>query len=105
MKVMNCQDKTAVPAGPDRFGFYFRQAQVDKCINFDGASGPLDFDNETGEALSDIATWCVRRNSNGSYGFDPPLGGYYSAENQAVIESDPPLDLSSNEWCAPAVDK
>jgi branched-chain amino acid transport system substrate-binding protein len=106
MKLMSCLDKTKVPAGPDRFGFYFRKAQTDKCINFDGASGPLDFDNDSGEALSDIGMWCVRSsNSNGGYGFDPPLGSYYSVERGAVVDSTPPLDLSSSEWCLPAADK
>jgi ABC-type branched-subunit amino acid transport system substrate-binding protein len=105
MKLMSCGGKTRVPAGSDRFGFYFRQAQTDKCIDFDGASGPLDFNPETGEALSDIGMWCVRRNSDGSYGFKPPLGNYYSVEKGAIIDSDPPLDLSASEWCAPAADE
>lgn len=64
MKRMTCMDKTKVPAGPTNFSGHFQNAAQNQCIDFDGVSGPLDFDNDTGEASSDIAIWCPERNGN-----------------------------------------
>jgi len=103
MKHMSCHDKPPVPVGPTGFSGHFRDAATDGCIDFDGASGPLDFNPDTGEALSDIGMWCVRRNPDGSYGFEPPLDSYYSV-NDSAVAVDPgkaPLDLSKAGWCAP----
>ena len=36
----------------------FGKAMTEPCIDFEGTSGPLDFNNDTGEAPSDIALWC-----------------------------------------------
>jgi len=36
-----------------------------QALNFEGASGPLDFDVQTGEALSDIQVWCLPKDKNG----------------------------------------
>jgi hypothetical protein len=104
MKQVSCKGKSVAQAGQD-FSNSFKRAEMDGCIDFEGASGPLDFDPNTGEALSDIGMWCVRRNSDGSYGFKPPLASYYSVEKSAIIESKPPLDLSAPGWCAPAADE
>ena len=101
MKHVSCQNMTKVPAGPGNFSGYFTTAANAGCINFDGASGPLDFNPDTGEALSDIAMWCVRRNQNASYSFEPPLDSYYSVAESAVIEGKPALDLSKPGWCTP----
>ena len=100
MRNVSCKGKTKVPAGSDRFSAYFKTAEIEGCIDFDGASGPLDFNPDTGEALSDIAMWCVRRNSAGTFGFEPPLQSYYSVEEGLIIDSKPPLDLSQPGWCA-----
>ena len=64
-------------------------------------SGPLDFDNATGEAVSDIAMWCLRQDGD-AISFDPPLESYYSASDRAVVRSNPPLDLTQSDWCKPA---
>jgi len=98
---VSCKDmgKTNVPVGPGDFSRYFTAAANQACIDFEGASGPLDFNPDTGEALSDIATWCMRPNSDGSFGFEPPLEGYYSVEAGGIIDSHPP-DLSQAGWCA-----
>ena len=37
-------------------------------IDFNGASGPLDFDLTTGTAPSDMIIWCVRKNPNSATG-------------------------------------
>lgn len=48
-------------------------------IDFDGASGPLDFDVLVGEAPSDIQLWCVVHGASpGEYVFDT-TGRYYDA--------------------------
>jgi ABC-type branched-subunit amino acid transport system substrate-binding protein len=106
LKQVSCKGKSVAQAGQN-FSDSFQQAQADGCIDFEGASGPLDFDPNTGEALSDIGMWCVRRNSDGSYGFRPPLGSYYSVEKSAIVdvEGEPPLNLSAAGWCAPAADE
>ncbi len=64
MKHMTCKDTTVVPAGPNGFSGYFQDAAKNQCIDFDGVSGPLNFNNETGEASSDIAIWCPERSGN-----------------------------------------
>ena len=40
--------------------------QAGKTINVNGASGPLDFDLETGEAPSDIQVWCMPKDAQGN---------------------------------------
>src|SRR4029079_19470411 len=50
---------TTVKVGPTGFGGYFTTAASTQCIDFEGASGELDFDNQRGEATSDIAMWCL----------------------------------------------
>ena len=88
---------TPVPAGTNNFSGYFRIAANGDCIDFEGASGPLDFDPDTGEALSDIAMWCVRRNPAGGFGFEPPLKGFYSVVERSIVENT--IDLSQRGWC------
>ena len=101
MRRVSCKEtgKTNVPVGPQGFSGYFTAAANQGCIDFEGASGPLDFNPDTGEALSDIAIWCMRPNSDGSFGFEPPLDGYYSVEESRIVDSNPP-DLSQSGWCA-----
>ena len=100
MRNVSCdKPEKKVPAGPSGFSRYFTAAENDGCIDFEGASGPLNFDPDTGEALSDIGMWCVRRNSSGSYGFEPPLQSFYSVKDRAIDEGTPPLDLSQPGWC------
>jgi branched-chain amino acid transport system substrate-binding protein len=104
MQKVSCKEAgeaSRVPVGPNGFSGYFTRAANHGCIDFDGASGPLDFNPDTGEALSDIATWCMRPNSDGSFGFEPPLDGYYSVLDGKIDDPNPP-DLSQPGWCAPA---
>jgi hypothetical protein len=95
----NGTDPNKVPVGPKQFLNYFSLAASDRCIDFDGASGPLDFDNATGEAVSDIAMWCLRH-ENGSVTFDPPLDSYYSAaQGEIVWKNGEPIDFTQPDWC------
>lgn len=93
-------DSNPVPAGPSRFAGNFATAARSQCINFEGVSGPLQFNPDTGEAVSDIAMWCLRKRGEG-VSYDPPLDSYYSAEQSAIVQSSPPLDLTQPDWCGP----
>ncbi|MFO0614621.1 MAG: ABC transporter substrate-binding protein [Polyangiaceae bacterium] len=49
-------------------------------IDFNGASGPLDWDLKRGEAVSDIVIWCLPKNGMDSI----PSGLLYSAANETI---------------------
>jgi len=49
-------------------------------IDFNGASGPLDFDTKTGDAPCDIQVWCINGNSTGFNN----SGYYYSAKTASM---------------------
>lgn len=91
--------RNPVSVDPQKFKANFKLAKQDGCIDFEGASGPLDFDNATGEAVSDIAVWCLRSQAN-SVSYDPPLDSYYSAsEGRIVWKNETPIDFSRTDWC------
>jgi len=48
-----------IEAGPLAFGQASNDLRNGQTLNFEGASGPLDFDLQTGEAPSDINVWCI----------------------------------------------
>ena len=99
LKGVTCLDGPVVPVGPDGLSLHFSTAAREKCINFDGASGPLDFDNDVGEAPSDIAMWCLRKGEDGAT-FDPALHSYYSIEANAIVwHGGAPIDFSASDWC------
>ena len=88
-------DAFEIVPGPADFSRQFQLAESGRCVNFEGASGPLDFD-QNGEALSDIATWCLRQQGSAT-GFDPPLEYYYSAAAKSPAGTAP--DFTSAGWC------
>src|SRR5690606_15321349 len=82
----------------------------DSCFDMAGASGPLDFDSETGDADTDIAIWCLKKDTTGAIGFDPLLDSYYSIEENEVVRTNSDevdgahclaLDLANPHWCNP----
>lgn len=93
-----CGDDDAVILSPgtSNFNDKFESAAQAECVNLEGASGPLDFD-ENGEAVSDIATWCLRHRGNLT-SFEPPLEHYYSASEEKRLG--PTLNLADPNWCA-----
>jgi len=99
---VSCKDKTVGTPGAQDLNQYLKAARDDGCIDYEGASGPLDFDPRTGEALSDIGLWCVRHKGDGSYGFDPLLDSYYSVNDGVIVDKKDPLDLTVSGWCADA---
>jgi branched-chain amino acid transport system substrate-binding protein len=52
-------------------------------IDFNGASGPLNFDPKTGEAPSDIQIWCIP-NAGGKAGSATNSGLYFDAKTQLL---------------------
>jgi branched-chain amino acid transport system substrate-binding protein len=80
---MGVDNPAKVPAGFASFTQYFNIAASQGCIDFEGASGPLDF-NSAGEADSDIATWCV--SAGGADPF-PQLDTYYDAAGKKLVGS------------------
>ena len=57
-------------------------------IDFEGASGPLDFDLMTGEAPSDILIWCLPTENDGSAGPSTPSGIFFSAATRELTGTD-----------------
>jgi hypothetical protein len=55
-------------------------------INYDGASGPLDFDPSTGEAPSDIQIWCLPAVAGGAGSFTSS-GRFYDAATAQLAGS------------------
>jgi len=54
-----------IDVGADKINTAFMPLQTGSNIDFNGASGPLDFDVTTGEAPSEIQIWCIPKNSAG----------------------------------------
>lgn len=62
------------------------QAMVDgRTINFNGASGPLDFDVSIGEAQSDYTIFCIRFDDTGAPYYFDATGETYSAEQRKLV--------------------
>jgi len=59
-----CPEGSIIPAGVANFSSHFATAASSPCINFEGVSGPLDFNLETGEAPGDMAVWCPQRDGD-----------------------------------------
>lgn len=77
---------TGVEAGPDGIAGAFQALKGGAAIDYDGASGPLDFNTKVGEAPGDIDTWCVVLNSGGDAAF-LSTGLYYDATLDSIEES------------------
>ncbi len=77
---------TRIEPGRTQFGTGMQTIGSGAAIDFDGASGPLDFDLETGEAPSDIQIWCLP--SGPDVGGNAPQGSfsgrYYEAASQTM---------------------
>jgi branched-chain amino acid transport system substrate-binding protein len=85
LSTLTCGDGVRVEAGPDALSSGFGAASAGVCFNFEGASGPLDFDSASGEAPNDIAAWCAVRDPSGR---PFPLlgqGVYYDVKTPGVV--------------------
>jgi branched-chain amino acid transport system substrate-binding protein len=110
LNALNCADPGAalITPGTTPLDRQFELVASGACVDFSGASGELDFDTN-GEAVSDIATWCLRRctgtaktcslGPDGSgFALEPTLGQYYDAVAEVRRE---PLNLNDLNWCPP----
>lgn len=104
MQRVSCKDEDRLVNSDIPSGFYSFAAglNADSCFDFEGVSGPLDFDPVTGDAESDIAMWCLREASPG-FTYEPNLNDFYSIESNDVVRCEnPALDLTTSNWCPPA---
>ncbi|MET0340122.1 MAG: hypothetical protein ABW252_03935, partial [Polyangiales bacterium] len=92
----SCGEKV-VPAGPRRFSGDFASAARDKCIDYEGVSGPFDWDLDAGEARSDFDVWCLI-DQGGAFTFEPPVNQYSFATGAL---KDPMFDFARRDWCQP----
>lgn len=74
---------TPTDVGPNQLSKTFPILESGNSIDFAGASGPLDFDLDTGEAKADIDIWCVDRDNMGATVF-VSSGGYYDATKGTI---------------------
>lgn len=81
---MSCRDGTRLEASPAAFASGFSAAAGAACVDFDGASGALNFD-DAGQASNDYGVWCARRDPAGTT--FPPLAGHQGAGVYFDVES------------------
>lgn len=75
-----------VDVGADVINATFMKVTNEGSIDYNGASGPLDFDEKTGEAPSDIQIWCLPKSqSTGEAGSALSSGLSYSAAGDKLI--------------------
>lgn len=71
--------------GPSSLPRGFESMRTGEKVDFNGASGALDFDVATGEAPSDYGVWCVKVDPNSSKTtFEEATGLSYDAKAQKV---------------------
>lgn len=75
---------TQIDSGPNALNDAFTILNTGNNIDFNGASGPLDFNLSTGEAPADIDIWCVVRDSGENPVFKSS-GAYYDAAKGQII--------------------
>jgi len=101
LKTFSCDRPDATRIDASTFAGFGASPGSDNCLNFDGASGPLEFDTETGEAGSDIAMWCLRHPERGQEAFEPLLYNYYRVLDKTYVQ-EPDLDFNEPDWCVNA---
>jgi len=73
----------ALDVGAQQINSAFQTLSAGESIDFNGASGPLDYDLTTGEAVSDIQIWCVASvDGRPSVGYQSTI--YYDSVAQAL---------------------
>jgi branched-chain amino acid transport system substrate-binding protein len=84
MKKMSTGAK--VDVGAETINGTFLKVTNDGSIDYNGASGPLNFDLKTGEAPSDIQIWCIPKDQGtGKAGSALNSGRSYSAADDKLI--------------------
>ncbi|MEM1034548.1 MAG: ABC transporter substrate-binding protein [Myxococcota bacterium] len=77
-------DGPRVDTGPNNINATANALVGGGSIDYQGASGPLDFNNETGEAPSNIEVWCLGRNNQNEVVFDSSAQFYEAATDRVV---------------------
>ncbi|MEJ7729591.1 MAG: ABC transporter substrate-binding protein [Polyangiaceae bacterium] len=62
----------------------FQLLSAGKNVDFNGASGPLNFDVETGEAPSDVIIWCMPSDASGNATAGIASGYFFDAAKDAL---------------------
>jgi branched-chain amino acid transport system substrate-binding protein len=75
---------TKVDVGEENINSTFTVLQAGNNIDFNGASGPLDFDVKTGEAPSDIQIWCLPKDANGAAASAKSSGAFFNAQTSKL---------------------
>lgn len=74
-----------VDVGPAGAAAAFGALAGGGAVDFNGASGPLDFDLETGEAVSDIQVWCLGKDASSGGAIGAVYSGLtYDAKTMAL---------------------
>ena len=74
-----------VAPGSGEINIAFKAISDGESIDYDGASGPLDFDLTTGEALSDIQVWCLPEDDQGTATVAQNSGLYLEATSGTLV--------------------
>lgn len=78
MENMSCADRTKVRADPQQFSAGARAAAQGGCVDFEGASGAVDFSAKR-EAAADYGLWCAGRRRFRLLEISPAQGIYFSS--------------------------
>jgi branched-chain amino acid transport system substrate-binding protein len=76
---------TSIDVGTDSINPAFKVLEAGKNIDFNGSSGPLDFDVTTGDAPSDIQIWCMPADGSGKATSAMNSGEYFDASKPNAI--------------------
>jgi branched-chain amino acid transport system substrate-binding protein len=76
----------SVAVGASRINPAFTTLAAGQNIDFDGASGPLNFDLTTGEASSDIQFWCIPKGGDGKAAPATNSSAYYDSASGTVAD-------------------
>jgi branched-chain amino acid transport system substrate-binding protein len=75
---------TAVKVGATNINTALQHLLGGGSIDFDGASGPLDYDLATGEASSDIQFWCMPKGVDGKAAAAKNSSTFYNAATKTI---------------------
>jgi ABC-type branched-subunit amino acid transport system substrate-binding protein len=74
----------SIDVGPDAINRALKTLSSPGNIDFNGASGPLDFDVTTGEAEADVQVWCLGADAMGQAVSFRDSGLFYSAKTKSL---------------------
>src|SRR5262249_34693834 len=74
----------AIDVGTEQMSVALQELQAGRAIDLAGASGPLNFDLQTGDVESDIQVWCIGADGSGNAAALSNSGLYYSADSETL---------------------